>query len=102
MERDPKKLKLTKEGYSKEYYTLIKAKKDIKDKIKEYLEAAIIFPEIIQIGEVSVESREHEENPHKIFHDQDLEKYELTGDEGSVREEISNEAKDLNSILTMK
>ena len=95
MERNPKQLKYTKDGsYSNEYFALKKAKKDIKDKIKEYVEMSIIFPEIIKIGENSIGSRVHGINPSKIDLDPDLKKYELTGDEGSVREEISDEAKE--------
>lgn len=43
--------------YSSEYYSLTKAKKDIKDKIKESIDAALIFTEIVRIGEYSRESR---------------------------------------------
>lgn len=95
MERDPKKFKYKKgSGYSSEYYALKKAKKDIKDRIKKNIDAALTFPEIIQIGEYSIGSREHGVNPSKIDLDPDLKKYELTGDEGSVREEISDEAQE--------
>jgi hypothetical protein len=43
--------------YSSEYYRLTKAKKDIKDKIKDSIDAAIIFCEIIKVGQYSQESR---------------------------------------------
>jgi len=81
--------------YSKEYNTLTKAKKDIKDKIKENIEAALIFSEIVRAGEVSVSSREHDKRFQYLFHDRDLGKYELTtGTKPEIREEISDEARE--------
>ncbi len=94
MERD-QKLKYNEDGdYSKEYYTLIKARKDIKDKIKEIIDAALVFSEIVMMGEFSARSsRAVPGRPiTRIFNDPDLIDYELTGDEGDVREAISNEA----------
>ena len=96
MERNPNKIKYTNDGrYSNEYYALNKAKKDIKDKIKETLDAALVFSEIIQMGEFSKESRKHDFSPfQRLDLDDDFASYELTGDEGNVREEISNGALD--------
>jgi len=96
IERNPNKIKYTKTGdYSNEYYALNKAKKDIKDKIKEILDAALVFSEIIQMGEFSKESRKHDLGPsQKLDLDNDFARYELTGDQGNVREKISNEALD--------
>lgn len=95
IERD-QKLKYNKVGgYSKEYYALIKARKDIKDKIKEIIDTALIFSEIIRMGEFSVGSRTAQnQQVRKIDVDPDLKNYELTGDSGSVRQEISDEAKE--------
>lgn len=98
--RDPNTLEYSKEGgYSKEYYALNKAKKDIKDKIKEHLEAALVFSEIIRMGEFSQSSRKHDPEFQELDKDLDLVEYELTGDQGSVREEISNESKEFFSDI---
>ena len=97
MLRDPDKNKYSDNGYSKEYYALNKAKKDIKDRIKETLDVALNFSEIIQMGEFSQESRKHDGLPfQRLDQNKNLKKYELTGDEGSVRQEISEEAKEFS------
>jgi len=97
MLKDPDKNKYSDNGYSKEYYALHKAKKDIKDRIKGTLDVALNFSEIIQMGEFSQESRKHDKLPiQKLDQDKNLKKYELTRDEGSVRQEISEEAKEFS------
>ena len=97
MLRNPNKNKYSDNGYSKEYYALNKARKDIKDKIKETLDVALIFSEIIQMGEFAQESRKNDVLPfQRLDQDKSLKKYELTGDEGNVRQEISEEVKEFS------
>lgn len=97
MLRNPNKNKYSDSGYSKEYYALNKARKDIKDRIKETLDVALIFSEIIQMGEFAQESRKNDVLPfQRLDQDKKLKKYELTGDEGSVRQEMSEEIKEFS------
>jgi len=68
MERDSK-LKYTADNdYSKEYFALTKARKDIKDRIKENIDAALIFTEIIRMGEFSQGSRKFDPKFQKWLH----------------------------------
>ena len=97
MLRNPNKNKYSDNGYSKEYFALNKARKDIKDRIKETLDVALIFSEIIQMGEFAQESRKNDVLPfQRLDQDKNLKKYEWTGDEGSVRQEISEEVKEFS------
>lgn len=96
MERN-EKIKFDENGnYSKEYGRLVKAKKDIQDSIKNHISYALIFSEIIRMGEHSKSSRKHDPDLQiqKLDQDEDLAKYELTGDDGKVREEISDLGKE--------
>ena len=93
LERNAEKNKMRGE-YSKEYYALVKAKKDIKDKIKESIEGALVFSEIVrESGSSLIRSRGGKRFQY-ILEDSDLKKFDLTDDSVEVKEEIADEAKE--------
>ncbi len=96
LERNPnsKYTEETKSGYSREYSSLIVAKKRIKDRIKEYVDAALIFPEIIMMGKLPKKQWIRIRDFQHLTNDEKLSDYDFSHDEGNVKEEISNEAKE--------
>jgi len=71
-----KKAEKDKKGkYTKEYKTLLKAKKDILDKTKNTLDGTLTFSEIISYGELSKNAREQWSRTRELSNDSRLKNY---------------------------
>ncbi len=71
-----KKAEKDKKGkYTKEYKTLLKAKKDILDKTKNTLDGTLTFSEIISYGELSKNAREQWSRTRELSNDSKLKNY---------------------------
>ena len=81
----------TREKYPKEYGTLNKRKHDIKDKITEFLDCSLYFPEIIQMWGLSKNRRNDIPQFVKLNSDKELSEYNLINENEYVRKKIQDE-----------
>jgi hypothetical protein len=80
--------------YTNEYKALSKAKKDIIDKIKNTLDGAIAFTEIISLGNLSKYAREQYARTRELSKDPKLENYIFKDEKNEIKQELSNLAQD--------
>lgn len=80
--------------YTKEYKALSKAKKDILDKIKNTLDGALTFTEIISYGSLTKRARQEWPRTQELSKDPNLEDYIFKDEKNEVKQELSNLAQD--------
>ncbi len=71
--------------FTKEYKTLLKAKKDILDKTKNTLDGALTFSEIVSYGELSKKAREQWQRTRELANDPMLEDYIFRDEKDEIK-----------------
>lgn len=80
--------------YTREYKALAKAKNDILNKIKNVLEGALTFSEIISYGDFPKDQRDRWPGTPELSKDPNLEDYSLEEEKVEIKEELSNHSKE--------
>lgn len=79
--------------YSKEYYALIKAKKDIRDRIEESLDGVLDFSAIVRMGRIKKNNRPQMYEFKRLGTDKELESYDFA-DESDIKKEIEDDMRE--------